>query len=144
LERKVDVVARGPVEQKDLLVQLAEVYDRQLQRAERARDTHERALNIDAGFRPSLLWLARDAWVRGDAAAAGRLYGRLAGTWRDEPHPPPELRGETHRGPARAAGGGGRGGGAARPAGAGRGGRGGGRAGGRAGADGRPRQPGRA
>jgi tetratricopeptide (TPR) repeat protein len=80
LERKVDVDAgaRGPIAQKDLLVQLAEVYDRQLQRADRARDTHERALRLDAAFRPSLLWLARDAWVRGDGAAATALYGKLA------------------------------------------------------------------
>jgi tetratricopeptide (TPR) repeat protein len=96
LERKVDVEARGPTEQKELLVQLAEVYDRQLQRAGRARDTHERALNIDARFRPSLLWLARDAWVRGDSAAAVSLYGRLAATWNDEPRAAPEVRAETH------------------------------------------------
>ncbi len=79
LERKIDAVARGPVEQTDLLVQLGEVYDRQLQRADRARDTHERALHIDAQFRPSLLWLARDAWVRGDVPATTSLYGKLAG-----------------------------------------------------------------
>jgi tetratricopeptide (TPR) repeat protein len=95
LERKVDVVARGPVEQKDLLVQLAEVYDRHLQRPERARETHERALHVDAAFRPSLLWLARDAWVRGDTAAV-MLYGRLAATEGDDPPPPLEVRAETH------------------------------------------------
>ncbi|HSZ83627.1 MAG TPA: tetratricopeptide repeat protein, partial [Polyangia bacterium] len=96
LERKIDVVARGPVEQKDLLVQLAEVYDRHLQRAARARDTHERALQLDPRFQPSLAWLARDAWVRGDAAAAVALYGRLAATEADDPRPTPELRAETH------------------------------------------------
>ena len=96
LERKVDLVARGPVEQKDLLVQLAEVYDRQLQRAGRARDTHERALQIDARFRPSLAWLARDAWVRGDAADAVELYGRLAATEGDDPPASADLRAETH------------------------------------------------
>jgi tetratricopeptide (TPR) repeat protein len=96
LERKVDLVARGPVEQKDLLVQLAEVYDRQLQRPGRARDTHERALHVDPRFQPSLTWLARDAWVRGDAAAAVELYGRLAATETDEPRPPADLRAEAH------------------------------------------------
>jgi tetratricopeptide (TPR) repeat protein len=96
LERKIDVVARGPVEQKDLLVQLAEVYDRHLARAARARDTHERALQIDPRFQPSLAWLARDAWVRGDAAAAVSLYGRLAATEGDEPRQPADLRAETH------------------------------------------------
>jgi tetratricopeptide (TPR) repeat protein len=96
LERKVDLVTRGPVEQKDLLVQLAEVYDRQLQRPGRARDTHERALQLDPRFQPSLTWLARDAWVRGDAAAAVALYGRLAATELDEPRLPAELRAEAH------------------------------------------------
>ena len=96
LERKVDLVARGPLEQKELLVQLAEVYDRQLQRPGRARDTHERALLLDARFQPSLTWLARDAWVRGDAAAGVALYGRLAATEGDEPRPSAELRAETH------------------------------------------------
>jgi tetratricopeptide (TPR) repeat protein len=96
LERKIDVVARGPVEQKDLLVQLAEVYDRQLHRAERARDTHERALGIDPAFRPSLTWLARDAWVRGDTPAAVRLYGQLAATETDEPRQTPDARAEPH------------------------------------------------
>ena len=96
LERKVDAVARGPVEQKDLLVQLAEVYDRHLQRPGRARDTHERALQLDPRFQPSLTWLARDAWVRGDAAAAVDLYGRLAATESDDPRPPLDLRAETH------------------------------------------------
>jgi Tfp pilus assembly protein PilF len=96
LERKVDAVARGPVEQKELLVQLAEVYDRQLQKPGRARDTHERALQIDSRFQPSLIWLARDAWVRGDAASAIELYGRLAATESDTPAPSVELRAETH------------------------------------------------
>jgi thioredoxin-like negative regulator of GroEL len=96
LERKVDLVARGPVEQKDLLVQLAEVYDRQLQRPGRARDTHERALQLDARFLPSLAWLARDAWVRGDAAASVELYGRLAATEGEEPRPSADLRAEAH------------------------------------------------
>jgi tetratricopeptide (TPR) repeat protein len=96
LERKVDLAGRGPVEQKDLLVQLAEVYDRQLQRAGRARDTHERALQLDPRFLPSLTWLARDAWVRGDVAAAVELYGRLAALGAQEPRPPAELRAEAH------------------------------------------------
>jgi tetratricopeptide (TPR) repeat protein len=100
LERKIDAVARGPVEQTDLLVQLGEVYDRQLQRADRARDAHERALRIDAHYRPSLLWLARDAWVRGDGPAATALYGKLAaaGTAPGAPRqaPPADERAETH------------------------------------------------
>ncbi|HEX4405584.1 MAG TPA: hypothetical protein VH560_12185, partial [Polyangia bacterium] len=96
LERKIDVVARGPVEQKDLLVQLADVYDHHLQRGARARDTHERALQLDACFQPSLVWLARDAWVRGDTAAAVALYGRLAATEDDEPRLSAEQRAETH------------------------------------------------
>ena len=77
-------------------MQLAEVYERQLQRPGRARDTHERALNVDPRFQPSLTWLARDAWVRGDAAAAVELYDRLAATEADEPSPPAELRAEAH------------------------------------------------
>jgi tetratricopeptide (TPR) repeat protein len=97
LERKVDVLARGPVEQKALLVQLAEVYDRHLHRSDRARDTHERALQIDPRFRDSLAWLARDAWVRGDNANAATLYGRLAEVeaQAEDPGLSPELRAET-------------------------------------------------
>jgi trimeric autotransporter adhesin len=96
LARKVDLGARGPVEQKELLVQLAEVHDRHLQSADRARDTHERALQIDPRFRTSLSWLARDAWVRGDAAAAMMLYGRLAAVEDADPSTPAETRVETH------------------------------------------------
>jgi tetratricopeptide (TPR) repeat protein len=96
LERKVDLGARGPLEQKDLLVQLAEVYDRQLQRPGRARDTHERALQLDPRFQPSLTWLARDAWVRGDSAAGVELYGRLAATEANEPRLAADLRAEAH------------------------------------------------
>ena len=50
LERKIDVVARGPVEKKELLVRLADLYDTQLGRPDRARLTHERALRIDPDF----------------------------------------------------------------------------------------------
>jgi tetratricopeptide (TPR) repeat protein len=103
LERKVDALARGPVEQKALLVQLAEVYDRQLHRPERARDTHERALQIDPAFRTSLTWLARDAWVAGDAPAAVTLYGPARGGREDHPPAPPDFRAEIHLGLAQLA-----------------------------------------
>jgi len=96
LERKIDTVARGPVEQKDLLVRLAEVYDQRLGRADRAREAHERALQLDQAFRASLLWLARDAWVRGDAGAASAFYGRVAAGEDGDPPATPAEREETY------------------------------------------------
>jgi tetratricopeptide (TPR) repeat protein len=80
LERKLAVVARGPVEKKEILVKLAEIYDGPLARPDRARATHERALEIDPDFAASRLWLGRDAWARGDAAAAARDIARALET----------------------------------------------------------------
>jgi tetratricopeptide (TPR) repeat protein len=96
LERKVGATGRGPIEQKDLLVRLADVYDQQLARPDRARDAHERALRLDAGFRASLIWLGRDAWVRGDAAAGTLYYQRLAAGENADPPATPAEREETH------------------------------------------------
>jgi tetratricopeptide (TPR) repeat protein len=80
LERKLAIAARGPVEKKEILVKLAEIYDGPLKRPDRARETHERALEIDPDFAASRLWLGRDAWARGDAAAAARDIARALET----------------------------------------------------------------
>jgi tetratricopeptide (TPR) repeat protein len=80
LERKLEVAARGPVEKKEILVRLADIYDGPLSRPDRARATHERALAMDPDFAASRLWLGRDAWVRGDVTGAARDIARALET----------------------------------------------------------------
>src|SRR5580698_2219435 len=59
LERKVEVVARGPREQKTILARLAEIYDKSLGRPPLARSTYERLLKIDPAHAAARDYLAR-------------------------------------------------------------------------------------
>jgi tetratricopeptide (TPR) repeat protein len=59
LERKVEVVARGPREQKTILARLAEIYDKNLARPPLARSTYERLLKIDPTHAAARAYLAR-------------------------------------------------------------------------------------
>ena len=61
LERKVEVVARGPREQKTILARLAEIYGKELARPPLARQTYERLLKIDPDNAAALEYLARAA-----------------------------------------------------------------------------------
>jgi tetratricopeptide (TPR) repeat protein len=61
LERKVEVVARGPREQKTILARLAEIYAKELARPPLARQTYERLLKIDSDNANALEYLARAA-----------------------------------------------------------------------------------
>jgi tetratricopeptide (TPR) repeat protein len=78
LERKIEVVARGPREQKTILARLAQIYDQNLGRAPLARRTYERLLKIDPQHAGALEFLARQ----------GARTGTL-------PPPPPPPRAET-------------------------------------------------
>src|SRR5204863_250100 len=49
LERKLEVAARGPREQKAILARLGELYSRNLSRPPQARRAYERLLKIDPG-----------------------------------------------------------------------------------------------
>ncbi len=60
LERKVEVVARGPREQKTILARLAEIYDKSLARPPLARSTYERLLKIDPAHAAAREYLARN------------------------------------------------------------------------------------
>ncbi|HXT96290.1 MAG TPA: tetratricopeptide repeat protein [Polyangia bacterium] len=59
LERKLEVVARGPREQTAILTRLAEIYEQSLGQPARARDTHERLLKIDPAQAGAAADLAR-------------------------------------------------------------------------------------
>jgi tetratricopeptide (TPR) repeat protein len=61
LERKIEVVARGPREQKTILARLAEIYAKDLGRPPLARQTYERLLRIDPDNVTALEYLARAA-----------------------------------------------------------------------------------
>ena len=61
LERKVEVVARGPREQKTILARLAELYTKELARPPLARQTYERLLKIDPDNADALEYLTRPA-----------------------------------------------------------------------------------
>jgi tetratricopeptide (TPR) repeat protein len=76
LGRKVAATARHPDRQKALLLRLAEV-QRGLGRADAERAALERALEIDADYRPALRALALAALARGDLAAARAHLQRL-------------------------------------------------------------------
>jgi tetratricopeptide (TPR) repeat protein len=59
LERKLEVAARGPREQKAILARLGEIYDRNLSRPQQARRAYERLLKIDPGHGAGREFLAR-------------------------------------------------------------------------------------
>ncbi|HEY3354566.1 MAG TPA: tetratricopeptide repeat protein, partial [Polyangia bacterium] len=74
LERKIAASGRLPERAKALLVRLAELRAGPLAQPDEARAAMARALELDPAFRPALLWLARDAALRGDRAAAEAHY----------------------------------------------------------------------
>jgi tetratricopeptide (TPR) repeat protein len=61
LERKVEVVARGPREQKTILARLAQLYVKELARPPLARQTYERLLKIDPDNAEALEYLTQPA-----------------------------------------------------------------------------------
>jgi tetratricopeptide (TPR) repeat protein len=61
LERKIEVVARGPREQKTILARLAALYATELGRPPLARQTYERLLKIDPDNAEALEYLTRPA-----------------------------------------------------------------------------------
>ena len=61
LERKVEVVARGPREQKTILARLAALYAQELARPPLARQTYERLLKIDPENTEALEYLTQPA-----------------------------------------------------------------------------------
>ncbi len=61
LERKIEVVARGPREQKAILARLAELYAKELARPPLARQTYERLLKIDPDNAAALEYLTQPA-----------------------------------------------------------------------------------
>ena len=61
LERKVEVVARGPREQKTILARLAKLYASELARPPLARQTYERLLKIDPDNADALEYLTQPA-----------------------------------------------------------------------------------
>jgi tetratricopeptide (TPR) repeat protein len=79
LERKIAASARHADRCKALWARLGEVRAGPLHDAAGAREAWNRALEIDPGFRPALLRLARDAVARGDTEAAEPHYRALAG-----------------------------------------------------------------
>ena len=64
LERKIEVVARGPREQKTILARLAELYAKELARPPLARQTYERLLKIDPDNAAALEYLTQPAAPR--------------------------------------------------------------------------------
>ena len=61
LEREVEVVARGPREQKSMLSRLADIYERRVANPELARRTYERLLALDPANEAARAGLARHA-----------------------------------------------------------------------------------
>jgi tetratricopeptide (TPR) repeat protein len=59
LERKLEAVARGPLEQTAILARLGEIYDRNLHQAALARRAYERLTKIDPTHAEALARLAR-------------------------------------------------------------------------------------
>ncbi|HTR49236.1 MAG TPA: tetratricopeptide repeat protein, partial [Kofleriaceae bacterium] len=82
LGRKVAATARHPQRQKPLLSRLGDLQE-QLGRSDVALATHERALEIDPTWRPSLRFVTARQETSGDrvgvAAGLARLAGELAG-----------------------------------------------------------------
>jgi tetratricopeptide (TPR) repeat protein len=101
LERKIELVARGPREQKTILARLAEIYGGPLGRPDMARKTNERLRKIDPAPRSAtpaaapaipdttplargptgemLAELGQSAEASGDLARAEHAYWRAAG-----------------------------------------------------------------
>ncbi|HEY6477725.1 MAG TPA: tetratricopeptide repeat protein, partial [Polyangia bacterium] len=88
LERKLEVAARGPREQKAILARLGQLYDRNLSRPPQARRAYERLLKIDPGHAGARDFLARQEPASGPTAPPART-GTL-------PPPPPDLEKTPH------------------------------------------------
>jgi lipopolysaccharide biosynthesis regulator YciM len=78
LGRKVAATARHPQRQKPLLSRLGDLQD-QLGRPEVALATHQRALEIDPTWRPSLRYVASRQQRDGEIAAAAHAFAQLSG-----------------------------------------------------------------
>jgi Tfp pilus assembly protein PilF len=78
LGRKVAATTRHPARQKPLLSRLAEL-QAQLGRPDVALATHQRALEIDPTWRPSLRYVTAQHAVQGAALAAAAGYAQLSG-----------------------------------------------------------------
>ena len=78
LGRKVAATARHPQRQKPLLSRLGDLQD-QLGRPEVALATHQRALEIDPTWRPSLRYVASRQQHDGEVSAAAHAFAQLAG-----------------------------------------------------------------
>src|SRR5579871_5316427 len=70
LERKLGVVARGPLEQTKLLARLGEIYDRNLQQPALARRAYERLTKLDPTHADARAYLARPESPPPSSAAA--------------------------------------------------------------------------
>jgi tetratricopeptide (TPR) repeat protein len=79
LERKIDLVARGPRGQRAILARLVEIYDGPLARPELARRANERLLKIDSDLAPARAHFARQAAREAAAAAVPAVPGAAAG-----------------------------------------------------------------
>jgi tetratricopeptide (TPR) repeat protein len=78
LGRKVAATARHPHRQKPLLSRLGDLQE-QLGRPDVALETHKRALEIDASWRPSLRYVTDRQRADGDMPAAAAGFAQLAG-----------------------------------------------------------------
>ncbi len=78
LGRKVAATSRHPQRQKPLLSRLGDLQD-QLDRPDVALAAHQRALEIDPGWRPSLRYVTKRLGDAGDLVAAVGGYAQLAG-----------------------------------------------------------------
>ncbi|HEY0195804.1 MAG TPA: hypothetical protein VGC42_32040, partial [Kofleriaceae bacterium] len=78
LGRKVAATVRHPARQKPLLSRLGDLQD-QLGRPEVARETHQRALEIDPMWRPSLRYITLGLRDSGQVVAAAGGLAQLAG-----------------------------------------------------------------
>ena len=102
LERKVEVVARGPREQKTILARLAEIYDKNLGRPLLAQSTYERLLKIDPAHAAAREYLARqEPPVPSPVPPAPSAPPTLTGTL----PPPPPISTPSERPPPAASGG---------------------------------------
>ena len=80
LGRKIAATGRHPNRQKSLLVRLANLHETILGRIDVARETYNRALEIDADYRPALRFIAADARRHGRVDEAARTLLKLSGT----------------------------------------------------------------
>ncbi len=92
LERKLEVAARGPREQKAILARLGEIYDRSLSRPPQARLAYERLLKIDPGHAAARDFLARQEPAQAPPVTSPVLAAR-SGTL---PPPLPDLEKTPH------------------------------------------------